>query len=184
MRSQVVQTLGSPGSFDITDKDNPLYYIARYCHECSMNLYELNADGFRFEQLEKSEVEIKLQQYSTWRTSLITWFTTAVAASEAGTAIPSLPSTPSFMYIPGGSGLLEYTLNQFIRVAFEWLKKKLDSDTDATEIAQVLKRAFLGEDGSGDEYALIEQMANTPLEIVVSKADGFEDISYADRPET
>ncbi|GAH05800.1 unnamed protein product, partial [marine sediment metagenome] len=75
-------------------------------------------------------------------------------------------------------------LKQMIRIWSYWLQMKLDSKTDASDIAQVLARAFLDEDGEGDEYALIKQMANTPLEIVVSKADGFEDISYADRPET
>jgi len=184
MRSQVVQTLGSPGTFDITDKDNPLYYIARYCHECSMNLYELNADGFQFEQLTVSEVQAWHNTMATYVGSVATWLTSAIAASEAGTAIPAKPYQTASFFMGDSTAVQNQLIKVCIDLCLEWIRAKLDGNTDATEIAQVLKRAFLGEDGEGDEYALIEQMANTPLEIVVSKADGFEDISYADRPET
>jgi len=179
-----VYSLGNPGTFDITDKDNPLYYIARYSHECSKNLYDLEQAGWEFEQTQKSEVVTFKTQTETFVSAVLAWYATAVAASEAGTSIPAVPSPPSF---PTGTGCIafqSYLLRVIIQIALMWIRQKLDPDTDSTEISQVLKRAFLGENGSGDEYALIEQMANTPLEIVVSKADGFEDISYADRPET
>lgn len=184
MRSQVIYSHGDPGTFDITDKDNPLYYIARYCHECSEDRYELNADGFVYEQLTTAEMA---NQWNIWGTALATvesWMATAVAASEAGTAIPAVPYIAAPPFINGEGTLTAQVLLYLLKFGLAWLRKKLDSDTDSTEIAQVLKRAFLDEDGSGDEYALIKQMANTPLEIVVSKADGYEDISYADRPET
>jgi len=184
MRSQVIYSHGDPGTFDITDKDNPLYYIARYCHECSEDRYELNADGFVYEQLTSSERATKLGHWDTYMVNLESWATSAVAASVAGTSIPALPSMPGWIDIPAVDPILSHVIGIMFRLALNWLRHKLDSDTDASEVAQVLKRAFLDEDGEGDEYALIKQMANTPIEIVVSKADGFEDISYADRPET
>ena len=184
MRSQVIYSHGDPGTFDITDKDNPLYYIARYCHECSEDRYELNSDGFVYEQSTVAEVNSVMGSWSTYRAAVLSWFPTAVAASNAGTAIPAAPTTPGYAYVAGMDPILHHILNSVITILVHWLEEKLDPDTESKEIAQVLKRAFLDEDGEGDEYALIKQMANTPMEIVVSKADGFEDISYADRPET
>lgn len=184
MRSQVIYSHGDPGTFDITDKDNPLYYIARYCHECSEDRYELNADGFVYEQYTQDELVTYANSLDTALATVATWMKDAVDDSEAGTAIEATPWIAAPKHLGDGTGFTAIWIRFLVRVALAWIRQKLDSDTDSTEIAQVLKRAFLDEDGAGDEYALIKQMANTPLEIVVSKADGFEDISYADRPET
>lgn len=179
-----VISLGAPGTFDITDKDNPLYYIARYCHECSLNLKELDDEGFKWLQFTTTDWSDVENDYLTMATSYETWITSAIAASEAGTSIPALPTNLNLTNLVYPESLPVVAINLLIRVFLIWLRGKLDSDTDATEIAQVLKRAFLDEDGEGEEYAIMTQLANTPMEIVISKEDTFQDVTYADRPET
>ncbi|GAH10563.1 unnamed protein product, partial [marine sediment metagenome] len=68
MKSHAIVTEGDPGSFDITDKDNPLYYIARYCHECSDNLYHLSDEGFMWEQTLAADVTT---HESSWNTYIV-----------------------------------------------------------------------------------------------------------------
>lgn len=50
MREVTAYSLGNPGTFDITDKNDPLYYIARFNHEMSVNLYNLQQAGWEFRQ--------------------------------------------------------------------------------------------------------------------------------------
>ncbi len=182
MIQHAMMTLGDPGTFTLTDKSNPLYYVARYAHECSLNLYHLSDANFTFEQTGAATTNTFNTNMATYLTSLASWMTSAVAASEAGTSIPALPTMPSFVTAPGTMNITNVYLRIIIQIALEWLKKKLDGDTDATEIAQVLKRALLKEDASGDEYALMEQLSNVPLEIVVSRIGEYEDHLYSDRP--
>jgi len=182
MREKIVQTLGNPGTFDITDKDNPLYYIARYSHECSLNLYHLNAQGFQFEQPTSTEAYTTRAQYDSWLTAVTSWLSTAVTASEDGDPIPAVPNFAGLPVPVGPEGYLVLLLQMALELFLTWIRQKLDSDTDTSEIAQVLERCFLGKDALGDEYQIIQQLANTPLEILIGDGANFEDIVYGDRP--
>jgi len=181
MREKIVQTLGAPGTFDITDKDNPLYYIARYAHECSLNLYHLNAQSFQWEQPTEAETSSALTSLNTFGAAVATWAATAVADSEAGDPIEALPTLPVLPIFTGPNAIIMNLLQVFIRIGLAWLRQKLDSDTDTSEIAQVLERCFLGKTAGGDEYQIIQQLANQPLEINIRDGGGYEDIIYSDR---
>jgi hypothetical protein len=184
MLYKAVYSLGTPGTFDITDKDNPLYYIARYCHEMSQNLFNLDDEDFLFFQMEQTDMTAAETIWGDFSADVMDWIPLAVAASEAGTSIPAVPTEPNLPATPLSGTVISLAIRAAVQIFLYWLRNRLDSDTDATEIAQVLKRALLSKDGEGDEYAIIQQLANTPMEIVVSKEDSFSDVSYADRPET
>jgi hypothetical protein len=49
-------SLGDPGTFDITDKDDPMYYVARFNHEMSVNFYNLQQAGWEFRQSSDKEL--------------------------------------------------------------------------------------------------------------------------------
>jgi hypothetical protein len=49
-------SLGNPGTFDLTDKDDPMYYVARFNHEMSVNFYNLQTAGWEFRQSDEKEI--------------------------------------------------------------------------------------------------------------------------------
>jgi hypothetical protein len=90
--------------------------------------------------------------------------------------------TDTVEFLQGGSWQ-GFLFRLFVQVGIAWLEKKLSSSTDAGELAQILRKAMLkGEDEN--EYAILEQLSNTPLEIIISKEGDYQDICYSDRPET
>ena len=181
MKETNVVSLGDPGTFDITDKTDPMYYIARYAHEQSMNLRALEVGAFRWEQDEDSDITAIQTDLDAYAVLLDTWFFDAVAASEGGLPIPAPPTVPA---LPGktiGQILLSLFIRIAIRIIINWLKKKLDSGTEAGEIAQVLKKGLIGVAG-GTEYSFIELLQNTPLEIIINRKDDYQDITYESGP--
>lgn len=52
------------------------------------------------------------------------------------------------------------------------------------EIVSVLKRGLLAHPDEIDEFAWIELLRNTPLEIILSQTGEYQDFLYSDRPET
>jgi hypothetical protein len=100
MLSQTVYSLGDPGTFDITDKTDPQYYIARFSHEMSENFYNLQTAGFDFNQMEATDYAAFENAYDTYRALIVTWFTTAIGESNDGdpiTAVPALPDITSIV---------------------------------------------------------------------------------------
>jgi len=182
MLESTVYSLGNPGDFDITDKDNPQYYIARFSHEMSVNYYNLQTAGFVWRQEENSDYSALIATFDTYAGSLDTWFTTAVAASGNDLPIPAPPSVPA---LPGSSLpqiLIGILMRIGIRVLVDWLRKKLDSGTDAKELTSVLRQAFIGENGESEEFPLLELLAKVPLEILLTKRGNFEDVAFAAPP--
>lgn len=184
MKERTIFSQGNPGSFDLTDKDTPGYYIARASHEVSTNLYNLQSDGFKFRQMEDSDITSYKASVLSFLVSLVSWFDNAVAAANEGLPIPECPLVPE---IPSEAGIPGVFISLLIKlaldIALQWLEEKLNPNTEALEIARVLKQAFIGEIEE-EEYPLIEQMANTPLEIIVSKQGDYQDFLYSDRPVT
>lgn len=181
MLESTVHSEGNPGTFDITDKNDPQYYIARFSHEMSVNFYNLETAGFVWRQSENSDFSSLITSFDTYAGLLETWFTTAVAASGNDLPIPAPPSVPA---LPGSSLpqiLIGILLRIGIRVLVDWLRKKLDSGTDAKELTAVLRKAFIGEIDS-TEYPLIELLADVPLEIILNKFGDFQDIVFGSRP--
>lgn len=175
MLESTVDSLGNPGSFDITNKDDPQYYIARFSHEMSLNFYNMETAGFVWRQSENSDFSSLIASFDTYAGLLETWFTTAVAASGDDLPIPAPPSVPA---LPGSSLpdiLIGILMRIGIRVLVDWLRKKLDSETDAKELTAVLRKALLGEIDE-TEYPLIELLANRATEIIISRAGDFQDI--------
>ena len=179
-----VYSLGSPGTFDIVDKDDPQYYIARLSHEMSVNLYNLQTAGFDFKQMETTDYASFEDAWDTYRTNIAAWFDTAVQDSEDGDPIASVPAIPDITtIIPwlGQNPWIAFLARVVIDVGMRWLRKKLDSTTDATEIAKVLRQALIGEIDS-TEYPLIELLASIPIEIILSKWGDLQDLVVTDRP--
>lgn len=178
MLSQTVYSLGDPGSFDPTDKDDPQYYIARFHHEMSKNLYNLSNAGFDFNQMETTDYASFEDAYDTYMTTLATWFDTAVQDSMDGDPIAAVPAIPDITTIipwVGGNPWLTFLVRVIIHIGVLWLRKKLDSNTDAKEITQVLRQALIGEIDS-TEYPLLELAANRAIEIIISRSGDFQDI--------
>jgi hypothetical protein len=183
MKETPVLSLGAPGSFLLTDKTDPLYYIARLSHEQSMNLYAMETAGFRLEQDEDTDVTGMQTILNTWFSDLDTWMLNAATASDAGLPVPAPPAPPT---LPGKTIegiLLTLFIKLVVRLVVSWLEKKLNPDKQAGEIAQILKDALIASNGTG-EYPILTQLANTPLEIILSKSGDYVDFFYSDRPET
>lgn len=178
MLSQTIYSLGDPGTFDIVDKDDPQYYIARFSHEMSENFYLLQTAGFDFNQMENSDYAAFENAYDTYRALIVTWFATAIGESNDGdpiTAVPALPDITSIVPWLGENPWLTFLANSVIDLGLEWIRATLASGTLASEVAQVLKQALIGEVDS-TEYPLLELLATVPIEIILSRAGEFQDI--------
>ncbi len=184
MLSQTVYSLGDPGTFDITDKDDPQYYIARFSHEMSENFYNLQTAGFDFNQMENSDYTAFENAYDTYLTTLATWFDTAVQDSMDGdpiAAVPTIPDITTLVPWLGENPWVTFLLKVALDMGVRWLRKKLDSGTDAKELTQVLRQALIGEIDS-TEYPLLELLANIPIEIILSRAGEINDLIVTARP--
>lgn len=184
MLEEDIYSLGDPDTFDITDKDDPQYYIARFSHEMSVNFYNLETAGFVWRQSEDTDFSALISSFDTYAGLLDTWFSTAVADSAAGDPITAPPSVPA---LPGESLpqiLIGILIRIGIRILVDWLRKKLDSNTDAKELTAVLRQALIGENGSSEEFPLLELLAKVPLEVLLTKRGDFEDLSFAAPPVT
>lgn len=184
MLSQTVYSLGNPGTFDITDKDDPQYYIARFSHEMSRNFYNLQTAGFDFNQMENADYSSFEDAFDTYRTTLSTWFDTAVQDSMDGdpiAAVPALPDLTTLIPWLGSNPWVTFLLKVFLDIVIRWLRKKLDSDTDAKEITQVLRQAFIGESG-GSEYSIMELLASLPIQIIINERGEYQDVILTSRP--
>lgn len=184
MLSQTIYSLGNPGTFDIVDKTDPQYYIARFAHEMSRNYYNLQTAGFDFNQMENSDYAAFEDAFDTYQATLATWFDTAVQDSMDGDPIAAVPAVPDLTaLIPwlGSNPWVTFLLKVGLDIAIRWLRKKLDSDTDAKEISQVLRQALIGVSGS-EEFSLIELLANVPIEVLISKYGNFQEVSVQSRP--
>jgi hypothetical protein len=149
-----------------------------------MNLYELNDEGFQWEQILESEIDSANTALNTWSASLLTWFGEAVNDSEAGTNPEVPPAPPTWVSAPGSTNLTNAWIRVGIRILLYWLRQKLKPGTTSNEIAQTLRRAFLQEGATGDDVPIVEKLANTPLEIIISNLQDYEDFLYSDRPES
>lgn len=181
MLSQTIYSLGDPGTFDITDKDNPAYYIARFSHEMSENFYNLQTAGFDFNQMETTDYAAFEDAYDTYMGLLATWFDTAVQDSMDGDPIAAVPTIPDITAIVpwlGANPWVTFLLKVALDMGLRWLRKKLDSGTDAKEITQVLRQALIGEIG-GDEFPLLELVANKAIQIILSRDGEFQDLTFS-----
>lgn len=184
MLLETIYSLGDPGTFDITDKTNPQYYVARLAHELSENLYNLQDAGFDFNQRENSDYAAFEDAYDTYRALIVSWFTTAIGESDSGdpiTAVPALPDITSIVPWLGDSAWLTFLVNLGIDLGLEWLRGKMASGTESSDVAQVLKQALIGTVDS-TEYPLIELLANIPIEIILSRAGEINDLLVSNRP--
>lgn len=170
-----VYSLGDPGTFDLIAGD-PMYWTERLSFELSKNLYNLSNGGYKFRQPVAADYTTLETTVNTYITSFATWADSAVDASNDGLPIPvppTLPTLPDFLSGEVWAMLIKLGLGILIR----WIEKKLESGTEASEIAQVLKQGLIGLAG-GEEYSFIELLQNTPLEIRVSSKNEYEDITF------
>lgn len=184
MLSQTVYSEGNPGTFDITDKNDPQYYIARFSHEMSENFFNLQTAGFDFNQMENSDYAAFEDAYDTYRALIVSWFTTAIGESNDGdpiTAVPALPDITSIVPWLGDNPWLTFLVNLGIDLGLEWLRGKLASGTEASEVAQVLKQALIGEIDS-TEYPLIELLAALPIKVSIDRKNEVQDILLTGNP--
>ncbi len=184
MLSETVYSEGNPGTFDITDKTDPQYYIARFSHEMSENFYNLQTAGFDFNQMESSDYAAFEDAYDTYRDLIVSWFSTAIGESDSGdpiSAVPALPDITSIVPWLGDNPWLTFLVNLGIDLGLEWLRGKMASGTESSDVAQVLKQALIGEIDS-TEYPLIELLANIPIEIILDRYGDLRDMTLTARP--
>lgn len=169
-----------PGTFDCTlPKTDAMYYVARMCHEISMNIYAVAQKDFQYRQDTVSGVAAIDTMLETYAASFESWAVSAVSACEGGLPIPSPPTFPS---LPNDQPFPQWMLVLFIKCAIKlivsWLHKKLDPDTDALEISRILKAALLSGEGE-DQYSLLEALAGKPLTICIKNSSGdFQELSF------
>ena len=175
MLEYTVHSIGDPGSFDLS-KGDPMYWTERLSFETTKMLYDMNALGFKLRQAEDSDYVSIEGTLTTYITTFYNWADSAVDASSAGDPIPTSPALPTLPNFMSGE-LIALLFKVAIRIIMRWIEKKLESGTEASEIAQVLKKGLIGTIDS-TEYSFIELLQNTPLEIRVSLKGEHEDITY------
>jgi hypothetical protein len=179
-----IQTLGEPGTFDLTDKDDPLYYTARAAHEVSLNLYHMANAGMLWEQAQTTDITSWRSAMSLWFADLETWLDAAVESQDTGDPVPPLTAFPQLeANFARGFPFVEI-LYHVLRYIIVLLVKRYEKGTEVNEIANVLKKAMLDEDLSGNLNPILERLGNTPLEIILSEVGDYQDFLYSDRPET
>jgi hypothetical protein len=181
MRRVTVTSLGDPGSFTLTDKTDPLYYIARYSHEQSMNLYLLQSNSFAWEQDEDSDISAIQTAWETYLPTFEAWAESAIAASSSGSSIPDIPSLPLIPATTVEGILIQLALKYGLALLAKWLEAKLIGDTEGSEVAQILRRAMLKNAGTPQEFSIFEQLSNVPLELIFSSLGEYKDMFYSDR---
>jgi len=174
----LVESLGDPGTFDLTDKDNPMYYIARYSHEQSLNLYNLSVAEFRFIQHADSDFEAVEEGFDTYAGQIKDWF----AAKDSKAELPAIPDITALLPFLGPAGWITFFIKLAIDIGMEWINNRIGLgegssgiEADLTELIAVLKQAFVGEIGES-EFPLIELLANKSIEIILSRASDFQEI--------
>lgn len=173
-----VQSLGSPGSFDITDKDDPLYYIARASHEESLQYYAMQQQGFKYRQEETSDITTIQSSLEGYLTSFASWLDGAVASQEAGTEIAALPAIPSLPGLPMLNLILPILIRVGIRILEIYLRKRLDPDTDTQELVTVLRKALMHNPGESNEFPILDLLANQPIELMVNTQNEQYDVAF------
>lgn len=182
MISTPVISEGNPGSFDLTDKTIPEYYVARLAHELSLNLYNLSLGSWQLQQYQNFDYSEMETAFDGWADNIESWMAAADQASDDGESIAELPAIPNLTtFMP--QLLMNPVLCVIAKIAVQlmihWIKIKMNPDTTGTEIAQMLKKCFLGE----ENQQLIQMLGNTPLEIILSRGGELQDFLYSDRPE-
>lgn len=186
MRSQTIFSLGDPGTFDITDKDDPLYYIARFSHEMSENFFNLQTAGFKFQQMESTDYGNFEDAYDNIVGDIEDWYDEAVEASMSELPIPAPPALPdltALLPILLGNPWLVMLVKFGIQIVLYWLRKRLEAGTDVTEVSAVLRKALLLPDPANGEISILELLAATPIEIILSKYGDFQDVALSRRVE-
>jgi hypothetical protein len=176
MLTSTVYSLGDPGTFDITDKDDPLYYVARYSHEMSVNLYNLSEEEFEYRQSEIADYSDFTDAMDTYTGAFITWLEGAVAAQENETAVPALPTLPTLPSLPIPGIVTQIMIRIVLQLIGNYIKKRFDGGTATGEMVALLKKALL--DSSGD--SLLYLLHAVPIEIILSRIGEYQDFLYTD----
>ena len=178
------ETLGDPGTFDLTDKTDPLYYIARFNHECSMNLYAISNASGSYTQITSSDATSLDTDLLAWAGSFSTWLTSAFDAYTDDLPVPAPPSLPSLPFLPIPAVVIEIVARVVFSIIQSWIRRRLAPGTemeDVTkilmEIKAVLKEALIG-GTDPDEYPLLESVAATPINVSVSKDASFQELTF------
>lgn len=124
--------------------------------------------GFDFNQPAATEYDTFNTALGTWFSDLTSWWDSAVAARDAENPIPAFPSLPAIPVDGGIPGILNVLL-QIANVTslLTKLRKDLDSTTEAGELENILKQAFL-EPNNADSIIHKAFVLSSPASIGVS----------------
>jgi len=158
------------------------YWEERLACELSTMIRSMEQEGFKIRQPEDSDMTGFESSVSSFLASFDTWREDAVGASMSGLPIPAFPSLPA---IP--VAILQIVLPTLIKLAInlagKWLEKKLDSTTEAQEIAQkieslkdVVEKGLL--DDINPDLALMKMLSQRQIEIILSHFGTLEDFTY------
>lgn len=178
MLAETIYSLGNPGTFDITDKDDPMYYVARLAHEISVDRYNLNDAGFEYRQDELSDFTSIASDWDTWVIAIQGWLDAAVIAQEAGTTVPAIPTIPSIPSDPVSAIAIQLLFRIAGALITSWLKKRFEGGTDTGELVHLLGKALL----DGDGESLLYLLHAVPLEIIFNRQGEYQDFLYSDTP--
>jgi hypothetical protein len=177
-----VYSLGDPGTFDITDKNDPMYYVARLNHELSKNLYNLNTASAKLQQNTTADYGTLETTIDTYLGNVDTWLGSAVAAQAAGSEVPALPTFPdifdSLALAAGIPPVLWFVAKLGIQIGMSYLKKRFDSGTDMGELAAAFREAWIGKNGEDETYPYLLLMAQRRLEILLNRTGDLESVYY------
>lgn len=188
MNKVTVQTTGDIGTFDLTDKDDPLYYIAHFSHTMAKNFYQMNQAGMEWRQNTQADMNGIETLLDTWMGNIATWFDTAVEDSMEGDPIASIPTPPDFhtTYEASDAGVSVWWLviKFLLWYVLIKLRKSLEGSNDTTEVANILRQALLRQNEGGEWYSVVELLAAQALHIVLNNDRDYADFLYESGPET
>lgn len=169
-----------PGVFSYVDGQT--YYTELLSHTLLENMNDLKVAGYKISVEEATDMSDFTTALNTFYGLFETWVEEAFTARAAGLPVPTVPSLP--VPVGGIYAIPIYLIGRIVvKIIGRWIEKRFEHDPteDLNDIVDVLKLAFIGENPGGD-FPLISQLANTPLEIILSRFGEYEDIVYSDRP--
>lgn len=144
--------LENPGTIPVSytyDVSQPTYFTEWLSWWYLKQIEDLKGVGWQIFQQESNEFNSLKTDITTWLADLTTWFDDSIAARDLGNpipAFPTLPTLPTDGRIEGS--FISIVVKLLLPSLLTQIRKKMDSTTEAGEVADVLKEALLDPDNS------------------------------------
>jgi hypothetical protein len=112
---------------------------------------------------------------------MISWIESAITESNAEPfiGISEAPPAPSLAgFTPGmiANYISPVVTKVIIYIVVKWIERKLNPSDESNEVADILKKIGLTEDGSGNEYSLLYLLSQIPTHIYLDGTRNIENV--------